>query len=152
MKGAIGNSMILNIVITFIILFFSLLIGSMAYSKAYKAKNFIINSINESEGKMGNEFKSKVSNYLGKIGYPLATKSESCNHFYKNNSSNNYMINTNTTVGGYDYCIYLRMSDSEKYSPRTQNYKVVVYMKLDLPVIGGMIRIPITGDSMNFLK
>ena len=51
MKGAIGNALILNIVITFIFIFFILLIGSMAYSKAYKTKNYLINMIDQYDGK-----------------------------------------------------------------------------------------------------
>ena len=45
MKGAIGNAFILNMVITFIIIFFMLLIGSMAYSKAYKTNKFLLDSV-----------------------------------------------------------------------------------------------------------
>ena len=75
MKGALGNAFILNMVITFIIIFFSLLIGSMAYSKAYKTKNFIMNAIDEninngdsfqdfsSYTKKGKEFNDKVNEY-----------------------------------------------------------------------------------------
>ena len=43
MKGAIGNAFILNMVITFIIIFYVLLIGSVAYSKAYRINTFLIN-------------------------------------------------------------------------------------------------------------
>ena len=44
MKGAIGNALIMNIVITFIVIFYSILIGSMAYSKAYKTQYDKINN------------------------------------------------------------------------------------------------------------
>ena len=47
MKGAVGNAFILNMVITFILIFYTLLIGSMAYSKAYRTKNYLINMIDE---------------------------------------------------------------------------------------------------------
>ena len=45
MKGAIGNAFILNMVIAFIIIFFMLLIGSVAYSKAYKVNKFLLDSL-----------------------------------------------------------------------------------------------------------
>lgn len=45
MKGAIGNAFILNMVITFIIIFFMLLIGSIAYSKAYKVNKFLLDTL-----------------------------------------------------------------------------------------------------------
>ena len=81
MKGAIGNAFILNLVITFMIIFFSLLIGSMAYSKAYKTKNYLLNVIDkyEREGKRSfnsassttdkTDWDNEVNEYLGKIGY-----------------------------------------------------------------------------------
>ena len=85
MKGAIGNALILNIVITFMIIFFSLLIGSMAYSKAYKTKNYILNLIDEYEregknsfnrrdSKDGEDWDKDVNEYLGKIGYIINNK------------------------------------------------------------------------------
>lgn len=45
MKGAIGNAFILNMVITFIIIFYVLLIGAVAYSKAYKTNTFLMTSL-----------------------------------------------------------------------------------------------------------
>ena len=45
MKGAIGNAFILNMVITFIIIFYMLLIGAVAYSKAYKINSYLVNSL-----------------------------------------------------------------------------------------------------------
>ena len=53
MKGAIGNAFILNMVITFIIIFYMLLIGAVAYSKAYKVNSYLVNSLVSFDEKYG---------------------------------------------------------------------------------------------------
>ena len=159
MKGAIGNAFILNMVITFIIIFFSLLIGSMAYSKAYKTKNFLLNLIDEFEtNKKGDfvvnkeqaqEWNEKANEYLQKVGYPLA-KEKNC----PDKKEKGYSWFKNNAAGQYDYCIYKKVSiipqDMNPIVANRYNYMVLVYMKLDLPVIGDYIKIPITGETKQY--
>lgn len=156
MKGAIGNAFILNIVITFMLIFFSLLIGSMAYSKAYKTKNYILNLVDkyESAGKRdfylenrenGKEFENEANEYLGRIGYPINQSDEGgCP------ARENYVVYKDND-NGYDYCIYIRRhitpGDNNQIVMDKYNYMVLVYMKFDFPVIGSFLRLPITGET-----
>jgi len=157
MKGAIGNALIMNIVITFVILFFTLLIGSMAYSKAYKTKNYLISMIDE-EARTGNfyfeenlghkleNWDNKVNDYLRQVGYPLSTSQ------YGNCPEREGYINIiNNKQGRYNYCIYRRGiifdTTNDPVIRRQFNYMVLVYMKFDLPVVGGLIKIPVTGET-----
>lgn len=157
MKGAIGNALILNIVITFMIIFFSLLIGSMAYSKAYKTKNFILNEVEKFEriGKQrfnepltqdGKDFNQEVNEYLGKLGYIISTTNNSCPE------KESYEIYKNSKTGDYTYCIYKRevKLDDDKMFKSKYYYMVLVYMKFDLPVLGNYIKIPITGETKTY--
>ena len=167
MKGAIGNAFILNMVITFMIIFFSLLIGSMAYSKAYKTKNYILNLIDEYEregknsfnrrdSKDGEDWDKDVNEYLGKIGYIINNKNintcpdESTKY---NNSYEKWVTNEN---GRYDYCVYRKYSvrdqDDNPSMMRRYNYMVLVYMKFDLPIIGEYVKIPITGETKTYTQ
>ena len=155
MKGAIGNALIMNIVITFVFLFFSLLIGSMAYSKAYKTKNYLMNLIDDEERAGNHDFyeynkidkwDEKANAFLGKIGYPISNKAGgSCtvkNHY------NAVIINKQ---GRYDYCIYKRTIIFDIFNDpvvlRKYDYLVLVYMKFDFPIVGELIKIPITGET-----
>ncbi len=157
MKGAIGNAFILNLVITFMLIFFSLLIGSMAYSKAYKTKDYLINMIDkyEIEGKTtfyapedpdGQEWDNEVNEYLGRIGYIISDKNEGC----PNKGKYGLLRNTNK---GYDYCIYKRYDylDDNPLVARKYNYMVLVYMKFDIPILGEFIKIPITGETKAYI-
>jgi len=161
MKGAIGNAFILNMVITFIIIFYMLLIGSMAFSKAYKTKNFLINSIDlfETQGKKSfgtkygtnsEEWNNHVNEYLRRIGYNLVTTNTSCPdkstdkpiekgyELYRNNRD-------------YDYCIYIREKEhTTGIIKKSYNYMVLVYMKFDFPIIGDFIRVPISGETKTY--
>lgn len=171
MKGAIGNAFILNMVITFIVIFYMLLIGSMAYSKAYKVKNYLLNSIvnydEASRNKIKNSnrmtndnlkliingyvatggfFDEEVDETLSKYGYSLSYQDKSCPE------KTGYSVLKNTLVGHYDYCIYWNFDENfsnidndmiyNKY-----NYMVLVYMKFDFPVIGNFIKVPLTGET-----
>ena len=50
MKEAIGSSLLLNIALVFIGIISAILISSIAYSKAFKAKNVIIDTIKNYNG------------------------------------------------------------------------------------------------------
>lgn len=165
MKGAIGNALILNIVITFMILFFSLLIGSMAYSKAYKTKNFMIELLNQYESKNIHDLNVKnsenrrnwdntVNDYLRKSGYPISSAS-TCNDLRKKYDATLLVIGND--VGSYDYCVFKKCDNDECESRNSiigtrYNYLVLVYMKLDFPVFGNYIKIPITGETKTYTR
>ena len=50
MKEAIGNSFLVTLAIVFLFLIMSLLVSSLSYSKAYKAKNKVVSVIEKYEG------------------------------------------------------------------------------------------------------
>lgn len=167
MKGAIGNAFILNMVITFILIFYMLLIGSMAYSKAYKVKNYLLNSVvsfderkrNESNldnsnlstmlknNFTGNAFNDYVNSSLHDYGYILSTASNTCP------KKDGYEILKNNRIGEYDYCIYWNFTTESISKTSTDsiyvkyNYMVLSYMKFDFPVIGDYVKIPMTSES-----
>lgn len=146
----------MNLVITFILIFYMLLIGSMAYTKAYKIKNYLLNAvsdIDEKEGDLSNylskeKFKTNTNDYLRKVGYILSSNARTCP--VKN--ADGYETVIDTTVGSYDYCIYMRYKNGSKENLNDvmdyqYNYMVLVYMKFDFPIVGNFIKIPITGET-----
>ncbi len=149
MKGAIGNTMVMNIVITFVVLTTAFLIGSIAYSKAYKVKTKIIDiiekygdekGINNSEAAL-----KEITTFLGESGYRTASV-RNCNKYIENPDKEKSVL----TTAGYDICVIEKNSDSTTYHGRY--YKVVVFMYFDFPIIGDMIKIPVTGETQSFLK
>ena len=138
MKGAIGNAFILNMVITFILIFYMLLIGAVAYSKAYKVNSYLVNSLVSfdekysrfddgayllvTDNKFQNDytvFKSSDKKYVDKkatwdnIVNPYLSK---VGYILSGSSSGNcateiddkYQLIRNNG-NGYDYCIYVNV-------------------------------------------
>ena len=132
MKDAVGGSLLLNVVALFtsiVILFFA---GIMAYSKAYKAKNKIIEVI-EGYEKYDSSVAGVINEDLRLSGYRSA-----------NNTQISQKCGTdNLNQYGYYYCVYRDDSPSgDSYS-----YKVVTYVHFDFPIIGGMLEIPVKGET-----
>lgn len=147
MKGAIGNTMVMNIVITFIILTTAFLVGSISYSKAFKVKTKVIDIIEKYNGNFSvlsstttgnkNKIMAEIESMLGDIGYRTSATGSSCNKGSVAESSN------------YDICIY-KGENTSNSTYRGEYYKVVVYMYFDFPIIGDMVKFPVTGETRTF--
>lgn len=153
MRGAIGNAMVMNIVITFIILTTAFLVSSISYSKAFKVKTKIIDIIEKYDGdfnKTSNKesvITNEINQFLGQTGYRTtsATAKGDCSK-YVDNSKESLM----GTTSSYDICIIQKNNNSSTY--HGPYYKVVVYMYFDFPIIGDMIKIPVSGETRSFFK
>lgn len=166
MKGAIGNAFILNLVITFILIFYMLLIGSMAFSKAFKVKNYLINSLVEYDELYGvlpdNEtqressgWNAMVNDYLAKIGYNLSGSNNTCpNSGGSDPKDSGYKLIRDTRVGSYDYCIYKKNYDtgSDMFADTKYTYKVISYMRFDFPIIGEFMKLHMSGETKLITK
>lgn len=131
MREAVGGSLLLNLVVIFtsiVILFFAVII---AYSKAYKIKNRIIEVI-ESNETYDSIVASHLNDDLKVSGYWAATRDQ---------------VNSRCDVGNlntseYLYCVYLDESSTEG-----ESYKVVTYIHFDFPVIGDMLTFAVKGET-----
>lgn len=137
MREATGSSMLLYLVVFFvgiIILFFA---GIMTYSKAYKAKNRIIEVIEEygdynAKDSKGEKIVEKVvSSSLKNMGYQTG----SCPKIDTKQIPN---------TSGYKYCITKIDAGDPKGG---KYYKVTTYVHFDFPVIGNAINIPVSGQT-----
>lgn len=145
MRESIGGTWILGFVVLFVVLFSGYLAVSVNYTKAFKAKNKIINVIEENEGftttnfvgqiesqtldslKNSNSTEDKIYAYLKEIGY-ATTKLDS----NKCESGNMYS-------GGY--CIKKVCSSNGAY------YKVTSFVKIELPIVWSTFTVPIKGET-----
>ena len=171
MKGAIGNAFILNMVITFIIIFFMLLIGSIAYSRAYKVNKYLLDSLvdyaeyyntvdnqeyicfDNCSSKIKKGWNDRVNDYLAESGYILSTDSDTCPSY----EDEGYENKRNTRVGGYEYCIYQKRyyeknEADDIFTKKRYIYRVVSYMKFDFPIVGDFIKLPIVSESKVILN
>ena len=158
MREAIGNSWLFSVVIVLLIVIIMVLAGSSTYTKAYKVKNKIIEVI-ETNGTWDNSGVSEVEAYLNKVGYKK-TNGNSCSVSGVNNSHYNYCVkleDETETVSNGDICKTCVQNKDRNQCVQcrqallnsSKKYKITAYMYLDLPIIGSMIKIPVTGETKN---
>ena len=157
MREAIGSAFIVNLILVFIGVISALLVGSISYSKAYKIKDRIVYVIEKYDGYTTcdmNDSKSmcaqkEIDKQLKSIGYKVGTGSTfNCETILQRRYGSNYK--TENLVHGadlgynqYNYCVYKNKYDS---SPGDY-YTVITFMEFDIPLIGGLLKFPISGET-----
>ena len=157
MKEAIANAGIFNLVIIFVIVLLAFFIGSLSYSKAFKVKNKILEEIEKDQGyTMGvnDSTEDRVEEWIGSIGYRMNVSTGSnrdvCASTVRGNGGfEGTLINER---GDYQYCVYefdtcTNNSDQAKCG---KYYRVIAYMYFDVPILSGLLRLPVSGETMIF--
>ena len=137
MREATGQAGLMNIMLAIIGIIIVLLAGSIAYSKAFRVKNRIIDAI-EKENGYNKTSKAKISDALTEIGYRTIDSSKYNSYCAKDKFSGFDLVTT--TYPDHLYCVY-KKSEGSLY------YKVVAYMYFDFPLIGNYLFIPVTGET-----
>lgn len=140
MREAIGSSLLFNLVIMIVIVMIAFLVGSLSYSKAFKVKNRIINIIEKHDGYDGNAV-TEINSELKEMGYRVNNE-KNCPD--KTNEGFKLVPNSSS----YEYCVYVAYTtiDSENVE-KNPYYKVITYMYFDIPVIGGLLHFPVSGET-----
>lgn len=158
MKESIGGTWLIGIVALFIVLFSAFMAYSINYTKAFRAKNGIIDLIEQNEGytfyngpnidnvkqeDLMNDKSVQAQAYalVKSMGYDYGSKSENkvvCNN--DGTISDATKIDAAYQPGGY--CVY-RFCNSDG----TYRYKVVTYVMMKFPVINFGITVPIKGET-----
>ena len=163
MNESIGSALLFNLVLVFVIVLSGLFIGSLAYTKAFKVKNKIIEEIekngeyssnpekayDDAEGEIISWLNSKSDSGFG-IGYRKNTNAGSrvsCPK-YKDTTAIN-------TISDYEYCIYMINTcvDSDNRNLKKDKcglyYHVTTFMYVDFPIVD-QFSIPVNGETMTF--
>jgi len=135
MREAIGGTWIFTIVIVFIVLFSGYLAISVNYSKAFNVKDKIVTIIEQNEG-LNNNAQTEIDNYLSGVGY----------HVYGTCNSEEKGIGKSTNGNRYKYCVSKRTSGDSSTLKKTY-YKVKVFFRLDLPILGNIFTFPVSGET-----
>lgn len=143
MREAFGNAFIINFVIVFVGIFIFFFAGSLAYTKAFKVKNKIINIIEERGGydSTSEDLKTEITDYLKDAGYRIVSTG-SCPE-KKGMTLVNGSNGNNNIINGYLYCVWEKNDESE----RGTYYGVQTYMYFDVPIVGETVTIPVYGET-----
>ena len=143
MREAIGGTWLFGLVITFIVFFASFLAISVNYSKAFNVKNNVVDLISKYEGNNCNARKN-IGKYLNDVGYLVTgeCKNVDCVDYIP------YDLNGNNVTGsnkGY-YCVAKDNTGSSTDIDKSY-YRVMVFFRVDLPVIGNLTTFKIKGET-----
>ena len=126
MRGAIGNASLLNIIIFILATLLVFFVSVLAYSKAYRAKNRIVEVI-EKYGVYDSNVEAEITPFLSDIGYQLGN----CKHESDNSTP-------------YKYCVD-RIDNGDANGPYL--YRVTTYVQFYFPVIGELISPAVTSET-----
>lgn len=148
MNESISNAMVMNLVIIFVIVIMALFIGGIAYSKAYKVKNKIVEEIEKDEG-----YTAKTAEDIEKwingegVGYRVKSTVNADSTCPAADNGGTLM----SVSSPYEYCVYKYNTCSTKNGEKCGDYyRVITYMYFDLPVISDLIKIPVRGETLTF--
>lgn len=162
MREAIGSSLLLNIALVFIGVISMILVSSIAYSKAYKAKNQIISTIDDYNGvcnfMKGDSCFDEIERKLSDMGYS-SNISKGCDTKYGTPVYGN-VTGSVAPLDGHVYCIYkYTLCDSTTNSsgiscPEGSHektyYKVITFMHFDIPLIGQFLEFEVSGETQAY--
>jgi len=158
MREAIGGAWLFGIVITFIALFTAFLAYSISYTRAFNVKNQIINMIEESEGYtkyQGTDLASnqnldsdtsvegRAFNLIRNMGYNYEVASAVGDAGCQNLKGGNNLGSKMMSPAGY--CLTKICENGNKNA--NTHYKITTFIALQVPVIGIMVKIPISGET-----
>lgn len=143
MREAIGGTWLFGLVITFIVFFASFLAVSINYSKAFHVKNNVVDLISKYEGN-NCKARNKISEYLRTSGALVTGDCNKINDQYNYKGYN--LAGEEADNGKAYYCISSDNADSSAFMSK-QFYRVVVFYKIDLPMLGNIATFKIKGET-----
>lgn len=146
MREGMGSVFLYNMIIIFIVITFGFLSASLSYMKAFKVNGKIANALEKYEGY--NLLSDKeIAETLTSIGY--RTDVPDCDTRVHNGI-------TYSPVGAlsnkkHEYCIY-EYIQGDDFKGGYFNYGILTYIHLDIPILGGIFKLPVYSESESIFK
>ena len=138
MREASASSTIFRLILAFTVLFAGFLSVAIVYNRAYRLKNGSLAIIEKYEGINKTSLKI-INNYLQSSGYTTKGKCESEEFGVKNLDIEEYeKVDTNKE---YYYCLSYTTNNNQIF------YKIKLFFKFNLPIIGDLTTFKIVGDT-----
>lgn len=143
MRQTVGHTFIFKLVLVFTLMFTCFLALAITYNKVFRLKNEMTSIIEKYEG-INDQSLMVINNYLSASGYN--TKGE-CNEGFSGVSSFDD-TNYETYEPGEEYLYCFQEDRSVKSSNSHRKfYRVIVFYKFNLPVIGDLVTYKIKGET-----
>ena len=152
MRESIGTAFLLTFIVIFIVFIMVFLAATLSYYKAYRINNMILNSIEKFEGY--NDYAiTEINNKLKSMGYQRTGIDCPKTRFAKNSDVEGKLVNSNKD----GYCIYRYWNEnaakaangSKSTTDIYYSFGVVSYMRMEIPVVGKYIKMPVYSKTYN---
>lgn len=145
MKESIGSIPLYNIIFAFLIITFTFLAGTLAYSKAFRVSSKIISEVEVADGYNSKSI-AEIHRILSTLGYRKYTTdlSKTCP------KRTGVTKTISSTDSDFFYCIYefqITIDGELHYY-----WGAVAFIYLDLPIVGEMVQVPIYTTSDTFYR
>lgn len=153
MRESIGTTFVLNFIVIFIVFVFAFLAATLSYYKAYRVNNAMMHAIEKFEGY--NDYSRKeIHDKLKTFGYKSDNITCPTTRFVEGNSDVRGTLMNKSSDG---YCIYLYYNENAATSANGDkattdvyySYGVASYLRIEIPVIGRLIRMPVFSKTYN---
>lgn len=152
MRETIGGTWITQLVIIFMFVFVAFLALSMNYSKAFRVKNEVLDFVEKNEGITNNSIWF-INNYLINSGYKTMGHCENGSYGVselKLRDISYTRIDDSNKRRKYYYCITKVRSSATNFKNRAY-YKVKLFFKFNLPVMGDIFTFKIDGQTKDVI-
>ena len=149
MSGSFGSLQLYNIIIVFFLTVVGFLFATVSYHRAFKINTVIVNHIEKYEG-YNHLAQTDINRDLITVAYQrLGGQSADC-------PSRPFDGELKAPSSTHRYCVYeseLQTLEVSGYGPESEypmyyrQYTVITYLTLDLPIVRGLIQLPIVGKT-----
>ena len=149
MKESVGSIPLYNIIFAFLIITFSFLAGTLAYSKAFRVSTKIINTLEVFDGYNPRAI-NEINRILNNVGYRRIDSS--ANRKCPTRKGVSAILSKDTE---YFYCIYEYSYTEKNAEGKDETYYywgASAFMYFDVPFIGELVQIPIYTSSDTYYR
>lgn len=147
MREAVGTTWIFQLVIIFILIFAAYLALTINYSRAFMVKNESLTIIEKHEGLTSNSIET-VNGYLKTSGYKEKGDCPLGWYGISDLDSTSYSDSEGTK---YYWC-FTKIKGYNTTSPRRAYYKIKMFFRFELPVIGPLLTYDVDGKTYEMDK
>lgn len=150
MKSAVGSTLLFYLVIIIVGIVGAILIGSNAYSKAYKAKNNIVTevdkfyNVNEVECFEDVNCTSSINESLNHLGYGLNDANCEDDKMLKKYNLKKEELVYPKSADYRGYCVYKKNVNDNYY------YAIITYSYLKAGFLGTLFKTPVYGETRTY--
>ncbi len=142
MKATISLTTLFKAMIAFILLFAAFLTLSITYNRAFRLKNEVLSIIEKYEG-VTRKSLNLVNNYLTNSRYNTKSSCRMGDYGATSLTELKLVQVTNEKDKNYYYCL----TESVDSKNKKINYRIRVFFKFNLPILGELMTFSISGET-----